>query len=337
VSRARSASPPTPTALPTRAPSRRTIKPTIKIAASTPNLRTLPRNVLQIHLLAKRKKTLHQVRPPTAVVAYPVGPSRDTLSPVQDPYAAIARFYDRAVAQDEDIPLYEALAGRFGDPVLEIGAGTGRVAVPLAVAGHAVVALDPSPAMIAVGKARVREAGADLCWVEGSIETCPLEGPFGLIFCAIDGFLHLTTAAAQRDALRQIRRLLRPDGCLVLDLPTLAAWSDWQPGVRPLELLWNERDGRGVTTAHFTTFRAEPSTQRRHVTHIFEEIQPDGVSRRWLADYDLRFIGRYELELLLRGAGLRVTGLHGDYELGPFLPDSERMIVLAQRGPSEEG
>ncbi|MGH2585150.1 MAG: class I SAM-dependent methyltransferase, partial [Dehalococcoidia bacterium] len=175
------------------------------------------------------------------------------------------------------------------------------------------------------------------CWVKGSIEACPVDGAFGLIFCAIDSFLHLTTDAAQRDALRHIHRLLRPDGCLALDLPTLAAWSDWQPGVRPLELLWSEQDSRGVTTAHFTTFRAEPATQTRHVTHIFEEIQPDGVSRRWPATYEMRFIGRYELELLLREAGLRVTGLHGDYELGPLLPDSERMIVLAGRAPHEEG
>jgi SAM-dependent methyltransferase len=249
---------------------------------------------------------------------------------VDDPYAPIARFYDRAVTHDADLPVYEALALRYGDPVLEIGAGTGRIAVPLARAGHTVVALEPSPEMLALGQARAGREGVAIRWVPEHIERCTLDPGFGLVFSAIDGFLHLASDQAQHDALTMIHRLLRPGGCLVLDLPTLAAWSDWQPGIRPLDLYWSEVDAAGVRTNHFGTFRADPAMQTRHVVHIFEELHPDGAARRWVTDYDLRFIGRFEVELLLVQAGFRILSIHGDYDLNPLDAESERMLVLAE-------
>jgi hypothetical protein len=67
-----------------------------------------------------------------------------------------------------------------------------------------------------------------------------------------------------------------------------------------------------------------------------EELQPDGTMQRWVTEYDLRFIGRYQIELLLAQAGFRLLSLHGDYDLGPLNAESERMIVLAE-AIAEEG
>ena len=263
-------------------------------------------------------------------------PSR-ILSPMHDPYATIARFYDRAVGEGgEDVALYEALARRQAGPVLEVGAGTGRVAVPLAAAGFDVVALEPSAAMRERGGARAADAGVRLTWVAAAIEDACLERRFALVIWALDGFLHLTTRTAQLAALTRMRALLAPGGLLVLDLPTLAAWSDWQPGVRPLELLWSEQDAEtGITTSHLSSFRANPAAQTRRMTQIFEEVDAAGGVRRWVAAYELRFVGRFELELLLERAGLRPAGVYGDYELGPLTEESARMIALIERDDEE--
>ena len=93
---------------------------------------------------------------------------------MDDPYAPIARFYDRAVTHDADLPLYEALAHRYGDPILEVGAGTGRIAVPLARAGHTVVALEPSSEMLVLGRARAEREGVTVRWVQQQIESCTI-------------------------------------------------------------------------------------------------------------------------------------------------------------------
>jgi 2-polyprenyl-3-methyl-5-hydroxy-6-metoxy-1,4-benzoquinol methylase len=72
--------------------------------------------------------------------------------PRRDPAiaAALARLYDLDLSEDPgDIELYLALAARTGGPILEIAAGSGRVAVPLAVAGYEVTAVDIDAAMLA--------------------------------------------------------------------------------------------------------------------------------------------------------------------------------------------
>lgn len=252
---------------------------------------------------------------------------------MRDPYAVIARFYDRAVGDGgDDLALYAALAMRSAGPILELGCGTGRVSLSLAGAGHRVVGVDQSAAMLAIAQRRAFAAGVRIDYVRGAIEQPPLHARFGLIVCALDSWLHLTSLTQQRHSLSAARTLLRPDGVLVLDLPTLASWSDWQPGVRPVELLWRDHDPiTDSTTLHFTSFRADPARQRRVVTHIFDEHHQDGSVRRWSAEYDLRFVGRYELLALLREAGLHATGIYGDYELGPLTESSERMIVTAER------
>ena len=69
--------------------------------------------------------------------------------PVETRARALARLYDLDLVEDPgDLDLYLALAARTGGPILEIAAGTGRIAVPLAAAGHEVSAVDLDPAMI---------------------------------------------------------------------------------------------------------------------------------------------------------------------------------------------
>jgi ubiquinone/menaquinone biosynthesis C-methylase UbiE len=73
--------------------------------------------------------------------------------------AALARLYDLDLVEDPgDIDLYLALASRTGGPILELAAGTGRVTVPLAEAGHRVTAVDIDPAMLARARDRVAAA-----------------------------------------------------------------------------------------------------------------------------------------------------------------------------------
>jgi SAM-dependent methyltransferase len=248
---------------------------------------------------------------------------------VQDAYIALASIYDRLVGFEEDVGFYESLAQRYGGPVLEIGAGTGRIALPLARRGYDVVALDRSEAMVAVGREAATGAGLPITWRVGDVSEGRLGGPYRLIVWGLDGFLHLLTEAAQLRALTAVRRALHPEGSFALDLPSLASWWDWQPGVRPLELTWTSTEQTGAAVLHYETFSCDPAEQTRTVTHVVESVAPDGTVSKRVASYALRFVGRFELGLLLRRARLRVLAEYGDYELNPPRPESERLLVLA--------
>lgn len=248
-----------------------------------------------------------------------------------DAYDTIARFYDRTLAGfDEDIDLYEAFARRSDAPVLELGVGTGRVALALARRGLRVVGVDRSVAMLAIARQAQAAAGLkNLTLDEGDMRAPGLEGRFGLILCARDSFLHLADTEDQLATLRAARALLAPGGRLVIDLPGPAGdWGGWASGAQPLALDWSEATDTG-RVSRYTTYRADAAAQTRDVTDIFEELALDGSVRRFVAEYRLRFVFPAEMALLLRLTGLRLDGHYGDYDLAPFAAGSERMIVVA--------
>ena len=121
-----------------------------------------------------------------------------------------------------DVEFYLSCAGRYGGPVLELGVGTGRVAWPLAAAGHEVVGLDLSAAMLAIahGKAAAHPAPVRdrLVLRQGDMAEFDLARRFRLALVPARAFHHLLTPQAQRTALGCIRRHLEPGGHLVIDV-----------------------------------------------------------------------------------------------------------------------
>lgn len=259
------------------------------------------------------------------------------MGAADDVYDRIARFYDLGTAGfDADIDMYEQFARRVDAPVLELGIGTGRVGLDLARRGLRVTGIDSSRGMLALAQQRARDEGLSTVELRcGTMERAGIEvaGEFGLIFCALDSFLHLATQAAQIAALSQARELLAAHGRLVLDLPSPAGdWGDWSPDQHPLAVAWSRWSGE-QHVIRLTTFSADAAEQMREVTDIYEETDVDGASRRLVVSYQLRFIFPAEIQLLLRMAGLRQVARYGDYDLSPFGAGSERMIVVASREP----
>jgi SAM-dependent methyltransferase len=144
--------------------------------------------------------------------------------------AALARFYDLDLLDDPgDLDLYLALAERADGSILELAAGTGRLAVPLAVAGYAVTAVDLDPAMLERAHARASEAGIGAAGsgAGGSLELVeadllglrlPAAGSFALAFLALNSIMLLGTRSAQQEALATMAAHLAPGGLAVVDV-----------------------------------------------------------------------------------------------------------------------
>ena len=97
-------------------------------------------------------------------------------------YDKIARVYDPwSVSVVEDVPFYLDEAERSGGPVLELGVGTGRIAVPIAAAGIEVVGVDLSAGMLEVARERAALAGVELDLRHGDMRDPPVEGEFPLV------------------------------------------------------------------------------------------------------------------------------------------------------------
>jgi SAM-dependent methyltransferase len=142
----------------------------------------------------------------------------------------------------QDVPFYLELARKAaeqGEPVLELGCGTGRVTVPIAQAGVEIVGLDNAPAMLDVARRKAEAAGIDIRWITDDMANFRLEQRFGLVIIPYRSFLHLLTEADQLACLSRVYEHLRPGGRFALNffVPPIAI-----PGSeRPLISLNNRR------------------------------------------------------------------------------------------------
>lgn len=122
-----------------------------------------------------------------------------------------AASYDRwAADMTEDVPFYVELAKEAEGPIVELAVGTGRVAIPVALAtGKEVIGIDSSPAMLA----QARKAGADLLDLRlGDMRALELEEPAALIYCPYRALLHLPTWADRRLVFERVAAALLPGG-----------------------------------------------------------------------------------------------------------------------------
>jgi len=258
----------------------------------------------------------------------PRADSRATLRRVTlyDPFA---RWYDLFYAEfDDDFWMYQNFAGPAGTRVLEIGAGTGRVAIPLAQAGGAVTGIDTSAAMLAIGRDKIAQAGiADrVTLVQADMRAFDLGAHFDLAIVPINTFMHNLTLDDQLAALASIKRHLAPHGRLVIDLFNPDPNS---PDDRRLVLHRSRPGAGGQPVLQFTVRSIEWEKQLSSVTFIVDEPDERGYIRRTVFPFQMRFLFRNEVELLLRQAGFALEAVYGSYDLDPFEAGAEKMIVVA--------
>lgn len=237
-------------------------------------------------------------------------------------------------SHDGDVAFFRRLAAECGGPILEIGAGTGRVAAVLAAEGVDVVGIDRSGAMLRLAEERRAalppEVAARLTYVRGDMTAFDLERQFALILAPSRVFQFALTADAQRAALRAFKAHLQPDGRLVLDLfdPSLEYVV---PGAifppRSGELV-HPRTGNRV---EWEIAGREPDPGRQLVISDWSarEIGPSGeVLRDETERLTLRWSTRSEMRLLFELEGLEVIAEYGDFEDGPPAYGREQVWVL---------
>ena len=252
--------------------------------------------------------------------------------------AALARLYDLDLVDDPgDLDLYLALAERSDGPILELAAGTGRLAVPLAEAGHVVTGVDLDPAMLDRARGRAASAGPDVAarmtWVEADLVglRLPSAGSFGLAFIALNSLMLLPSRAAQRAAVRALADHLAPGGVAAVDV-WIPDGADLARFDGRIGLEWPRPDPEtGAIVTKVTSAEHDAASGTVTLTTIFEVGQQGAAPARWVRRDRLRLISADELRGFAEEAGLVVETIAGDYGLGPIGPGSERAILIATR------
>lgn len=240
-----------------------------------------------------------------------------TSFPARDPfYTDHAWLYDahqRGVRGD--IEFYRDLAldaQREGGAVIEIGVGTGRVAIPTAEAGVRIVGLDLAREMLAICEEKARVAGARVDLVQADMRRFAFSRPAALVTIPHRAFLHNLTEDDQRATIESCRRALRQGGRLAMNVfnPEIIAAVEMMRGADAFE---------GVANFDLADQIIETPLPMRG---------PDGSAHR--ATLRVRYIYKPQLEELLTETGFQVEAWLGDFEGSRFGTLSTEIICLAR-------
>jgi SAM-dependent methyltransferase len=225
------------------------------------------------------------------------------------------------------------------EEVLEVGAGTGRLTVPLArlgaELGFSVTGLELEPAMLERAcRCADREGNgikSVLRYVQGDVRSMRLPERFDVILLPYGVAHHLVDLDDQLSAWHNLRRHIRPGGLLCIDLAApdfhqLAQQLTETASRRDLEV--RTADGRLLTRT--VTSRFDRASQLAVHVYRYRAREPDGRERRYRSDFAMHVYFPREVELLCRGAGFRVERMVGAYTGQPFDHQSELLIVLAR-------
>ena len=229
-------------------------------------------------------------------------------------YDPIARLYDPwSTGVIEDISFYveEALAS--GSPVVELGVGTGRIAIPTAAAGIDVIGVDSSAGMLAVCAERGRDAGlaARLDLRLGDLRRPPVDERVELVTCPFRAYLHLASDEERLEALAAARGLLRPGGRLIFDV------------FRPSQEDVDETNGRWIEREPGIDERADWDLERQTLTLSVRRADEQSTMTLWWLEPE-------RWNALLAEAGFEVDACYGWFDRTPYA-GGEDTVWIAHR------
>jgi SAM-dependent methyltransferase len=206
-----------------------------------------------------------------------------------------------------------------GAHVLDVACGGGRHAVALARAGLPVQALDLSPQLLQLARARPPLAGR---LVRADMRALPVRPVFDLVLNLFTSFGYFADDAENERALREFARALRPGGRLVLDHANRAALER--------ALVPEDVRERGGVRIHQRRVLAGDRIRKE-----IRVVRANGDALRLVED--VRLYGPEEMRALVQAAGLTEVDLYGSLAGAPWSVTAERMVVIARRPASGRG
>ncbi len=224
----------------------------------------------------------------------------------------------------DDIPFYLHQIDKYGDPVLELMCGTGRVAIPIAEKGVNVVGLDASEPMLQQAKSKAAAKGLDVQWVKADVRDFKLDKKFNVIFIPINSVTHLHDLNSIKACFRCVREHLALDGRFIIDVftPDLNILIR-DPNKRYPVAHYDDPDGGGpVVVTENNVY--DPASQINHIKW-YHQID-DGDER--VVELNMRILFPQELDELLVYNGFTIEHKFGNYDQSPYDSASPKQLMV---------
>lgn len=237
--------------------------------------------------------------------------------------------YDARHQSSTDLPFWLAQAKRYPGPLLELGCGTGRLAIPLAREGIPVTGIDFSDSMLSRARQNVQSEDLDTNFIQADIRDFALAAQFDLVILPINTLCHILNIEDVGRMLACIRQHTKPDARFIIDYfnPRLSALLR-KPEEEFTFAEYPHPEGRGnITVTATATYDRSTQINTFHLKY--------NVDGNIVADeLRMRIYFPQELDGLLHFNGFSIEAKYGDYDESPFKGDSPRQLVVAKKGSS---
>lgn len=232
--------------------------------------------------------------------------------------------YDLFYAErSSDIDFYKKKARMTGDPILEIGCGTGRLTIPIFKEKLQITGLDLSPSMLK----RARQKEPSIEWIEDNAITFDLKQKFKAIIVPFRTLQLVTDFHSLQSTLKNVKKHLCDDGYFILDVfnPDNARLSK-PMDFRQRDTVFNHPETGEEITVDYTQ-NYDPATQ---ITNVVFYYSKSGEKDFFQNTLQLRCYFPQEMDFILHSSGFEIQDKFGDFDESPFKSNSFEQIFICR-------
>ena len=253
-------------------------------------------------------------------------------------YDRVAPFYDHDMglsAPAGDVAFYVKAGLEMTGRVLELGCGTGRIALPLAQAGCEVLGVDVSlPMLRQMSQKAVTQLShsqqTHLSWACMNMKDLGISEKFSLILCPYSAFTYLLEETDRSKLLSGVSHLLSAGGEFILDVFVPRYDILCQPDERIFFDYRREVPG-GLVLERRKTIQKDLTAQVNWVTRYYKLLDRSGsVVEEFSTRENIRYWFQPELRLLLEGHGFEILAAYGDFDEQPYRYEAQMMVFVCQ-------
>lgn len=234
------------------------------------------------------------------------------------------KHYDALNNFDYDIPFYLDLLKLYPNSFLELGCGTGRIALPVGKAGYKVVGIDIAEDMLNVANNKI-EKGLDVTFFNSDIRKFNLNQKFSVITIAFDSICHLHNFEDIKSFLECVKNHLQLGGRFVIDVanPNYKSFLRDPEAKTQLSTYINPYDGSTVKISELC--RYDKVNQINNFTWYYEIDQT--ITSQTLVK---KVFFPSELDNYLKFMGFEITNKYGDFKYSDFNGQSKRQVIVSK-------
>lgn len=224
----------------------------------------------------------------------------------------------------EDIPFYQRRIQEYGQPVLELACGTGRLTIPLKQSGIDIDGIDASPNMLAHARLKARQANLQISLFQDDVRQFIRDRRYSVILFPFNSIAHLHSIDDFVACMSCVKRHLNPGGVMIIDMfiPDCRYLVRDPLGRFPVAT-YDDPNGNGTVVVTESN-RYDPSTQINHIVW-WSKI---GSKPEIAVENNMKMYFPIEFDALFRLTGCHILQRYGDYSDTPFGPESGKQLMV---------